>query len=70
MWKPKYFHIMTRNTVARTLSWSANHSPPRPSSPIAPSVRSASPSSGAKIMENRTPVMTSESTYGAKNSIR
>lgn len=70
MWKPKNFHVMTRKRVAMTVDGSANHSPPRPSRPTAPSMWSARPWSGAKIMANSTPVIASERMYGAKNSIR
>lgn len=70
MWKPKYFQVMTRKRLAMTQEGSANHSPPSVSRPIAPRTWSASPSSGAKIMLNSTPVMASDRTYGAKKSIR
>lgn len=62
MWKPKYFHIMTRKSVAMTYEGSANHSPPTPSRPTEPRTWSASPESGAKTMLNSTPVIASDRT--------
>ena len=70
MWKPKYFQVMTTNSDIMTVDGSASQVDCSDSSPIAPRIWFASPPSGERIIPNRTPVITSDSTYGAKNSSR
>ena len=69
MWKPKYFHEMMKNRLYSTSSGSASHSWVRPLAPTASRPWSSSPS-GRRICRHTTPVTTSDSTYGAKNSVR
>ena len=69
MWKPKYFQEITKNSVSSTVSGSASQVCPARAEPARgsgwPGRRL-----GESTMVNSTPVITSDSTYGAKNSSR
>ncbi|MFD0534763.1 hypothetical protein ACFQY7_14380 [Actinomadura luteofluorescens] len=61
MWKPKYFQVMTANSVGSAVPASENQPPARPpTSGRSRTSVSASPVPGRKMMPNSTPAITSD----------